>query len=80
MAKLPRLNLRFPLIYYLKHRHIGNVKPVVKGKYPVDKHHRPRFVFKNREEINHDQKIEVRNYENLSVTSLFVLFKTLLNK
>ena len=47
---------------------------------PVDKHHHPTFVFKNREEINHDQKIEVRNYENLSVTSLFVLFKTLLNK
>ena len=53
---------------------------MVKGEYPVEKHHRPRFVFKNREEINHDQKIEVRNYENLSVTSLFVLFKTLLNK
>ena len=71
MAKLPRLNLR-------QNRHIENLKPVIKGKYPVDKQHRSRFVLKNRKEINHDQKIEARNYENLPVTSLFMLFKTLL--
>ena len=76
MAKLPRLNLRQNGLICIW----GNFKPVVKGKYPVDKHHHPKFVFKDREEINHDQKIEARNYENLPATSLFMLLKTLLNK
>ena len=71
MTKLPRLNLRQNRLIGIK----GIFKPVVKGEYPVEKHHRSRFVFKNREEINHDQKIEETNYKNLSVTSLFVLLR-----